>query len=913
MPSGGGRLVRILVAPLGVGAEESRGMTARSEAVRRLLSLTAVVMASAIAGVTPSPVWGQIVPKTARAARLTGPAPRIDGSLGDEAWATALPITDFVEKVPVEGAEPSVKTEVRILYDDDALYVGARLYRPDPHNIPVAVTRRDGTSNAETLVLSFDTYLDRRTAYSFSISSGGVRSDYYHGQDSQTDRQYEFDPIWAAHARVDSLGWTAEMRIPFSQLRFSGLSEQVWGLEIERLIPDKNMDIYWVMIPKADELSGWSSFFGRLMGIQGIRPGRGVEVVPYTAGDLTLRGSQERANPFDQKFVGRAGADIKAGIGANLTLDGTVNPDFGQVEADPAEVNLTAFETVFEEKRPFFVEGNEILTGRAQSFLGRPTYFYTRRIGASPHGAIGGDFVDQPRNTTILGAAKLTGRLPSRLSVGLLASVTAREYARGYDSTTNTFSRAAVEAPTGYGVLRLQQEVGRSQSTLGMVLTGVHRGLGAPGGLDTLLARDAVTGGVDWRLRLQEGKYELTGWAGFSRLEGDPTGINRVQQSSAHYLQRPDAGYLHYDPTRSVLSGYTASVRADKNAGRYSLWGIQLAVKSPGFEINDIGQMARADAIDFNADFQLRDTKPHRLFRFFQIGHAVVGQWDYGLERQLLKLSHTSSVTFNNFWGATVRATYAPRAMSNTLTRGGPYMETPHNWTFQGALNGNPSSTTTWSATGTYQYDGLGGSMGSVSGAITTRPSPRWEASIAPRYARSTNPRQYIATLGGGPASTFGSRYVFGFIDQSTVSAQFRLNYAFTPNLTIQGYAEPFASSGRYYRFGELVRARVFGLRTYGSSSGTSITSDGGTYTVTDGTSTFAFASPDFNVLSFRSNLVLRWEWLSGSTFFLIWQQNRSNVVPVGVDVRVGSLWDAVRAPGDNFLAVKLSYWLKVR
>ena len=881
--------------------------------IHRIKATSAVLLTGALAAGVVSLAHGQASPKSARAVRLSGSAPRIDGQMDDSAWATAIPITDFVEKLPVEGAEPSLRTEVRILFDNDAVYVGARLFRPDPANIPTAITRRDGSSNAETLVLSFDTYHDRRTAYSFSISSGGVRSDFYHGQDSQTDRQFEYDPIWTARARVDSAGWTAEMRIPFSQLRF-GARDKPWGFEIERLIPDKNTDLYWVMIPKARDQSGWSSFFGSLEGIAKVNTARGVELVPYTAADVTVRGNKDPANPFDPGFVARAGADLKAGIGSNLTLDATVNPDFGQVEADPAEVNLTAFETVFEEKRPFFVEGNEILTGRAQSFLGRPTYFYTRRIGASPRGDVAGDFVDLPRNSTILGAAKVTGRLPSGLSVGLLGAVTAREFGRGFNTATGMYTKAPVEPTTGFGVHRLQQEVGHSQSTLGIVLTGVRRGLGAPGQLDSLLARDAVTGGVDWRIRFQEGKYELTGWAGFSRVDGEALGIDRVQRSSARYLQRPDADYLHYDPFRTSLSGYTASVRADKNAGRHSLWGIQIGVKSPGFEINDIGQMARADAIDFNADLQLRDTKPNRLFRFFNVGHSIVGQWDFGGERQFLRLGQNSNFVFHNFWGMAFHITYAPRAMSSTLTRGGPYMETPRTWNLSAALSGNQSSRTTWTTSFTYRTDELRGSASSVSAGITTRPAAQWEASFTPRYTRSTNPQQYIATALGGSTATFGRRYLFAFIEQSTIAAQFRLNYAFTPNLTIQGYAEPFASSGRFHDFGELARSRSLQIRTYGPATGTTISKQSdGSYAVTDGAANFAFSSSDFNVLSFRSNLVLRWEWAAGSTLFVIWQQNRSSLLPIGDLVNPGSLWDATTAPGDNFFALKLSYWLKAK
>jgi len=858
-----------------------------------------------------APAAAQRPGKAARASRIAGPAPRIDGALDDPAWRAATPIEDFVEKLPDEGSEPKVRTEIRILYDDDAVYLGARLRRPDPENIPVPVTRRDASSNAEQLVVSFDTYLDRRTAYSFSISSGGVRGDYYHGQDSQSDRQYEYDPIWHAKARVDSLGWTAEMRIPFSQLRF-GAKNRPWGLQIQRLIPDRNMDLYWVLIPRAQDQSGWSSFFGELDGIADIETSRGVEVVPFVAGELTAEGNRDPRDPFDRSFAGRAGADLKVGLG-NLTLDATVNPDFGQVEADPAEVNLTAFETVFEEKRPFFIEGNEILTGRAQSFLGRPTYFYTRRIGAAPHADVDGDFVDAPRNTTILGAGKVTGRLPSRLSVGLLAAVTAREHGRGYDSLSGVTTRLPVEPTTGYGVLRLQQEVGSQQSTLGMVFTSVHRGVGEPGGLERLLARDALTGGVDWRLRFEQGKYELTGWAGFSRVSGEAEAIDRVQRASAHYYQRPDADYLDYDPLRTSLGGYTASVRADKNAGKLTLWGIQVGVKSPGFEINDIGQLGRADVVDFNADLQLQDTKPNRVLRYLRVGHAVVGQWDFGGERQAMRFSHSTTAVFRNYWTAAVRAQYSRAALSNTLTRGGPYMATPESWQLVGSLSGNQSARTTWSVQGSYLDDRLGGSRLAMNLRVTTRPSARWEASLAPAYVRSTTARQFVGRASGGGAATFGARYLFAFVDQRTISTQFRLNYAFTPNLTIQAYAEPFASSGRFYDFGELVAARTSELRTYGVAAGTTITEANGVYTVTDGEQSFSIAAPDFRFLSFRSNLVLRWEWLPGSTLFAIWQQDRSEDVFGEHEIGARSLWDAFRARGNNFFALKMSYWLKAR
>ncbi|MEO7806658.1 MAG: DUF5916 domain-containing protein, partial [Steroidobacteraceae bacterium] len=472
-------------------------------------------------------------PKIANAIRINGGAPRIDGALDDAAWAGARVISDFEQKIPVEGALPSVQTEVRILYDNDALYVGARMHRKDPSAIRTSITRRDGDSDAETLIVSFDTYYDRRTAYSFSVSSGGVRGDAYHSQDSEdSGREPQFDPIWGARTRVDAEGWTAEMRIPFSQLRFNVAAEQTWGMQITRNIADIAERVQWTLIPVST--AGYSSRFGRLEGIQGIPPARRIELLPYIATDLTYRANENKLNPFLERFGARAGGDLKVGLGPNLTLDATINPDFGQVEADPAIVNLTAFEAVFEERRPFFIEGNELLTGRGQSFIGRPTWFYSRRIGASPRGSARGDFVDVPTNTTITTAAKVTGRLKSGLSVGALAAVTPREFARTFDIANDSTGRTAVEPPSAFGVLRLQQEFGKQQSNFGLSLTNLNRSLDERGGLLQLLPKSAVTGGVDWKMRYRQGMYEVTGWLGGSYVEGDAAAITRLQRGSAH-------------------------------------------------------------------------------------------------------------------------------------------------------------------------------------------------------------------------------------------------------------------------------------------------------------------------------------------------------------------------------------------
>jgi hypothetical protein len=862
----------------------------------------------------PALLGAQALPgKTARATRVVGEPPHIDGQLDERAWQQATVVSDFVQKIPIEGAAPSVQTEVLILYDDHGLYIGARLRRPNPNEIRRSITRRDGESDAEVFTVSIDPYLDRRTAYSFSVSSGGVRGDAYHSQDSEdSGREPQFDPIWNARARVDGDGWTAEMHIPFSQLRYNAGTEQTWGLQLTRSIADKSERLQWTLIPVA--AAGFSSHFGRLEGIAGIPPVRRLELLPYVAGDVTYRANVNPRNPFDDKLGGRVGGDLKYGLGPNLTLDATVNPDFGQVEADPAVVNLTAFETVFDERRPFFIEGNELLTGRGASFIGRPAWFYSRRIGAAPRGTALGDFVDMPTNTTILSAAKVTGRLASRLSVGALAAVTPREYARVFDTTDVRQDRIAVEPPSSFAVVRLEQEFGKQQSGVGLSMTHVNRWLDDRGGLESLLPRSAVTGGLDWKLRYMQGMYEVTGWVGASQVTGSADAIARLQRSSAHYFQRPDQDHVAYDDTRTSLTGATASLRLDKNAGRFTLGGIQLSTRSPEFDINDAGQMRSGDDIDFNADIQLRDTKPNKYVRFFQFGTSAVAGWNYGRIQQYLRLNQTAQITLHNFIRLNGRVTLHRRSLSDDLTRGGPLMGTPNAYSVLGQITSRPNVPTTWTARTEYFNDEFGGWRWDASTGLSIRPASQWQASVDPTYSHSVDGRQYVKTQPGGSAGTFGQRYIFAFIERSTLSARFRLNYAFTPNFTVEGYAEPFAASGRFYDFGELPSPRSRSLRTYGASgTGTSITKEAsGASTVNDGATTFTIPALDFNRLSFRSNLVLRWEWLPGSTAYLIWQQSRQDQTLAGRLINPSRLLDATSAAGDNFFVLKVSYWLGV-
>jgi len=841
-------------------------------------------------------------PKRATATRIAGRAPELDGRLDDSAWAAAPALSGFWQKEPREGAPATERTEVRFLYDDHALYVGARMWSSDPARIQAPVSRRDVNDAAEFIAVSLDTYHDRRTAYTFGVTAAGTRADLYHPRDSD-DGDTQFDPVWEARVARDSAGWTAEMRIPLSQLRFNPGDAQAWGLNVRRWIPQKEEDDYWIVVPKS--VSAWASRFGELDGIAGVRPGRRAELSPYLATGASFSQGVDAADPFHsaREETVRAGADLKLGLGPNLTLDATVNPDFGQVEADPAEVNLSAFETFFSEKRPFFIEGSDLLSG------GGAGYFYSRRIGAAPHAIVVGDYVDVPSNTTILGAAKLTGRLPGGLSVGVLAAATARERARTFDAESGAFGRVEVEPPTGYGVVRLRQELGKTGSTAGVILTGVHRGIDGGSPLAARLDRDALAGAVDWDLRLGGGAYEVTGAAGFSHVAGDSLAILRLQRSSARYLQRPDADYVTYDPSRTALSGYTASLAAQKISGRHWLWTVAADLRTPGFELNDAGSQSIADYRQVYGELRYRETTPRGPFRRWATYVTPSVQWNGGGVMEDQELWFDAEATLKNFWRTTFTAFRSFPAQSQTLTRGGPLAASAGSWAVIGLLQNSAAARLQWRGRVYYGMSDERDVTERLSGRLSIRPGPRWQLSVEPNFLRYSA-RQYVATFIGGPAATFGRTYVFASVDRSELFSDVRLTYLFTPDLSLEVYAQPFASSGRYHDFGELPAARARALRPLDGDTTRVVRTGASTEVRFDGQSRTV---DDFNVRSFRSNAVVRWEWRPGSTLYLVWQQDRSGDRDRIAHVGPRSLLETLDAPGDNFLALKVTYWLPLR
>jgi hypothetical protein len=859
----------------------------------------------------PAGLRAQTLPadrKQAIAVRIDDDAIRIDGRLDDEVWLKAPPVSDFTQKEPVEGEPPTDAMEVRFAYDAGALYVGARMFTVSEPALQAPLGRRDSNlDQVEHILVSLDTFLDRRTAVVFGVTAAGVRIDRFHGSDNESNFDSSFDPVWRAAVSRDERSWTAELWIPFSQLRFSAESEQVWGLNVQRYRPTLDEDDYWILIPRTER--AWASRFGELRGISSVEPSRRVELLPYVASSAALTGARGTGNPFDdgRTFAGRVGGDLKMGLGPNLTLDATFNPDFGQVEADPAEVNLSAFETRFSEKRPFFLEGASLFN------IGHPNFYYSRRIGARPTGPASDDYVDYPSASTILGAAKLTGRLPSKTSVAFMAAATERESARLASAGDSAIRRVAVAPRTYYSIARVLQEFGPLASTFGGYAAFVHRAFDAGDPLASLVSRNAVAVAGNTTLRFKGGEYELRASGGGSFINGTAAAMERVQRSSAHYAQRPDRDYSRLDPTLTSLTGWTVQANIDRTSGRHWLFGAGTKIDSENFETNDVAQLNGADGVTLNGNLRYRETEPGRVLRNYSIGIDVSNDSTLRWLRQSGSIRPNVNVTWANFWTSSFSVSRNLPQQNVSLTRGGPLMARVPAWNVSMNVANRNSSPTRVSGSVTIANTEDGGRTRRVSGSVSFRPAPQWQISANPYYERLTETQQYVSTLADGRPETFGGRYIFAFIDRSTVSMAYRLGLTIKPDINLDVYAEPFAASGRYYDYGELVAPRTSSRLTYGQSGSSVELQADGSRVVRVGDTTFTLQNRDFNTLSFRSNVVLRWEWRPGSTLFVVWQQDRAESEPSGSRVGLGDMFRSLTAEGRNVFVVKTSFWIPVR
>ena len=890
----------------------------------RPLALVAFVASASLLqaqnGSTPTTPNTSRAVKSIRAARAEITI-RPDGKLDEPAWETAPVSSEFTQSWPKAGEAPTQKTELRVLYDDDALYVGIRMFDTKPDSIAAQLARRDASGiYSDWAHLVVDSYHDRRSGFRFSVNPKGVKKDVLHSDDRTEDLNW--DAVWEVGTVVDSLGWTAEYRIPFSQLRFGGApkgAERVWGLHIQRDIARSNERASWS--PWKPNDAGYISYAGDLTGIVDIPTPRRMEIVPYVSSKL-VRAPGDRSNPFysSNDLSPSGGADLKFGLPGGLTLSASVNPDFGQVEVDPAVVNLSAFESFFPEKRPFFVEGASIFNlGRLR---GGPSYgsqqiFYSRRIGRPPQRFAGGRYVDAPDASTIYGAAKVSGKT-GPWTIGLLNVVTAEESARTIDQD-GVESTQPVEPLTNYFVTRIGRDFRDGKTLIRGGGTSVNRDLSSEL-FESILRKRAQVGAIDFEHLWKNRTLALTGMVAASSIGGTKEVIANAQRSSARYYQRPDADYLELDPEKTSLNGYTAALGFNKS-GAHSV-SATLKTVNPGYEVNDLGFMGRVDYRNFGISTNYYQDKPTKYFREYSIGGGTNHAWNYGGDRIWTSMFNWIDVTTKNLWYMGVGTEFNPGSEDDRLTRGGPVGKRP---TSYGAyMYGNTDSRKRLSYTWNLNWfpDTEGGYNKGVDAGFTIRPSSNVSLSFSPGLSYYHGTAQFVQRTPDLIAtSTFGSRYVFADLYQTTLSATTRMSWTLSPVLSFELYAQPFTSVGRYEDFKEMTKPRSLDYAVYGKSGASTITeqqspgsSDVESYQVDpDGAgpaSSFAIDNPDFRVHSLRGNAVVRWEYRPGSALFFVWQQSRSGFQPYEGDFSPGrDVRDIFGRPSNVFL-VKATYWL---
>lgn len=847
----------------------------------------------------PAPVPG------IRAVRVAGVRVVLDGKLDDAAWAAAPVATDFIQQTPAPGEPATERTEARVLYDDDAVYVAVKSYDSRPDSIAAQLGRRDGTAiYSDWVHVAIDSYYDRRTAFLFGVTPRGVKQDLIISNDRILDSSW--DAVWEVATGLDHDGWSAEFRIPLSQLRFHASEPaggRVWGFNVRREIARRREVSLWAPVPPT---SGHIvSLFGTLSGLEGLASSRKIELLPY----VSARGERAPAGGADARWrhggAMATGLDLKYGLTSGVTLTGAVNPDFGQVEADPSEVNLTAFETRLQERRPFFLEGANLF--RLQGGGVGEQLFYSRRIGRGPQGVVpsGVSTSEVPESATILGALKATGQVGEGWSLAWMNAVTGAEVVRHADAE-GTWRESTVEPLTNYGALRVSRDFAGGRHTLGGLFTSVHRDLTDPS--VSLLRSSAYAGEVGGQVRV--GRYEITGSVVGSHILGSEGAIAAAQRSSARYFQRPDADHVRFDSTRTSLSGAGGSLALSKPGGTWQ-WTVEGSARSPGYEVNDLGFQQNADYVNGRATVSYHRVRAGRRVRQWVVTTNLMNTWNFAGESLVGTVQGQSRVVLANNWtGMAFMGREFPGLVESAL-RGGPALYRPGRVTGNVFVVSDPRRPIQAQVmVGGAKDDAAEAGRSTVLQArptLTVRATRGLDVSLAPVLMRTRSASQYLATrtVAGVPY------YIFGELDQTTTSVVARLNAVATPTLTLQVYAEVFTSENRFDGFTRVAapRARLFEAR-FRRFTPEEITPDPDRDAIRldvtgDGVPDTQIPEPDFAVGRFRSSAVLRWEWRAGSTLFLIWTQGRGGRCGVGAEVCT----PFGQAPTDN-LMVKGTFWL---
>lgn len=874
----------------------------------------AFLLILSMAGIRPARAGEATLPPPVHAARTTRPIV-VDGLLDEEAWQRPGR-SEFSQRDPIDGAVPSQKTDVWVSYDDEALYVAAQLHDTAPDSIVARLGRRDAQPASDWFYVAVDSYFDKRTAFYFGVNAAGCLEDGTFYNDESNDRTW--DGVWDVAARVHDRGWSVEMRIPYSQLRFPKQEEYVWGVNFMRWIQRHNEEDWFSRTPKTE--NGGVSRFAELHGIRGIDPPQTLEIVPYVAGSLNL----EEATPGDPFHDGtetdaNLGADLRLGLGTNMTLNATVNPDFGQVEVDPAVVNLTQYETFFDEKRPFFVQGSSFFDYGSGGVndnwgfnWGNPDFLYTRRIGRAPQGGVQHEgYVDMPQRTTIIGAGKITGRIGDEWTSGVLQAVTAREWATT-DSAGVRF-RDVVEPLTSYTTVRMLREFDRGARALGLIGTAVVRDL-TQEGLAPSFTRSALTLGMDGWTNLDPAReWVVSIWGAGTHVTGTPERMVTVQRSSLRYYQRPDEPRLGVDSSATSLSGFGGRVAVNKQKGNWK-FNAALGTLSPGFEVNDQGFSFRTDKINGHVVSGYQWFEPDGVFRSKGFRLAYSQDYEYSGRRTDEGVFLFTNAKLMNYLSFDAIVFHKFETWDSRRTRGGVGMLSPSVWNVNAGMRTDEREPLVGEVELSVERSASTGSGVFAEVELAWKPAAGVHLSFAPSYYRGTGKAQWVQNTPDPAATrTYGTRHVFSTIDQQELAASIRADWTFTPVLTFQLYMQPLISVGSYSGFKELARPGSFDFLEYGRE-GSTIAETGGGYEVDpDGpgpAGQFFIPDPDFNFKSLRVNAVLRWEYLPGSTLYLVWTRSHESLSDPG-DFNPGrDLGTLLADRADTAFLLKIAYWL---
>ncbi len=837
--------------------------------------------------------------------------PLIDGVLDDEAWTKVDWGGDFIQRSPEDGAAPSQQTQFKIIYDYKFIYVGVRAFDTEPDLVARRMSRRDGFEG-DFIEINIDSYNDKRTAFSFSASASGVKGEEYISNNGE-DWDSTWDPIWYLETSIDDHGWVAEFKIPLSQLRFADKEKHIWGVQVMRMLFRDRERSYWQ--PIAQDSPGWVHLFGEIHGIKGIKPQKQLEVQPY----LLARAERYVAEEGDPYATGvenslDVGVDAKIGLTSDITLDLTINPDFGQVEADPSAVNLSAFQLFFREQRPFFLEGNNTLNfdmtqSNAGGFFNNDNLFYSRRIGSPPSYYPSDDdiaYVDRIDNSRILGAAKITGKNKNGFSWGILESLTNLERVEVED-TLGQNRNIAVEPMTNYVVARVQQDINQGNALIGGMFTATNRFINHSQ-FDGL-HESAYSAGIDFTQNFDNRNYYLSLNGAFSNVNGSPTSIYSTQTNSERFFQRPDNKRARVDSTRTSLTGTGGSASFGKRNGNI-IFQTGATMRSPEFELNDIGFLVQSDYVSQWSWVQFRTLKPFGVFRSFRFNLSQDLSWDFDGVNLRKSIDFNARATFNNLWSTGGGVGFYGESVSNADLRGGPAIRYPGSKEFWIYVESNFQKKfgfeiNPWFEKGDEEYSEAIG----VNGFFRYQPTDALRLSIGPSVRRIFNELQYVDDY-----SSDRYHYILGRIEQTTFAASMRINYIVTPNLSIEYWGQPFISRGEYSDFKDVNEAsdESFGKR-YGSFDDSQISyqSKSESYLIddnSDGIIDFELVDPNFNFMQFRSNLVLRWEYIPGSTLFLVWT-NSASAFHNSKDNRFSSLSsDLWGADASNIFLLKYTY-----